>query len=296
LILGCSAKDKELTAKQITLPYSDIMLEYAVHGNKNSASCPIIALHGFIDSWYTYYLLMRSMPDIRIYSLSLPCYGSSTKDPIIASSYDKLANIVVEFMDALKIPSAYIMGHSMSSMLAPRIALLYPDRVSGIISLGTVGSLALNPDLVQLVESLEDSVEAFHLSPEDSFPEDFVFGFLNTYPENISTPLWYLDGLLEQSMKVPVKCWLAGADMMVDFNQLEELKNLELPYLIIYGDLDLIVWDAEKGGPEAVVLNVPDITVTKLHGVGHDPHWQVPKKVAAIIRGFLRTQREISLL
>jgi len=287
LILGCSGKEKELTAKQITLPYSGITLEYAVHGTKNSESCPIIALHGFIDSWYSFYLLMQSMPDIRVYSISLPCYGDSTIDTIIASSYDDLASIVVEFMDALKIPSAYMLGHSMSSMLAPRIALLFPARVSGIITLGTVGSMALNPDLVQMAESIEASVEAYQLSPEDTFPEEYILGLQGSSNETSLIPEWYLDGLVAECMKVPVKCWLAGLDLMLDFNQLEDLQNLELPFLIIYGDLDLIAWDAEKGGAEAVFLNVPDITVTKLHGVGHSPHWQIPKEIAAIIRGFL---------
>jgi len=287
LILGCCGKEKEWTSQQITLPNSDISLEYAVHGYKNSAFCPVIALHGYTDSWYSYYRLMLAMPDIRVYSLSLPCYGDSTKDPVIASSYDKLARIVVEFMDALRIPTAYIIGHSMSSMLAPRIARLYPSRVSGIITLGTIGSLALNPQLVQLVGSIEVSAEAYGLSPEDTFPEEYVLGLQG---RNSLIPDWYFDGLLHESMKVPVKCWLAGADLMIDFNQLEDLKDLELPFLIIYGDLDFIAWDAELGGAEAVLLNVPDVSLTKLHGLDHSPHIQDPERIAAIIREFLKSQ------
>jgi pimeloyl-ACP methyl ester carboxylesterase len=285
-IWGCIAKDS-IEPDYINLPDSGITLEYAVHGSKSSHRPPIISLHGYVQSWYTSALLMKALPDMRIYAPSLPCYGNSSKDTAIASSYDLLAQVVVEFMDALEIESAFLLGHSMSSMLAPRIRLLYPERVIGIITLGTIGSLSLNNDSVDGLAAFLEGAKNLPLSEEDSIPEDYFIPLI--YPPTPLHPIpeWFLTNLIEQTNKIPLKCWEAGLELMRDFNQLEDLKTLELPYLIIYSDLDFIPWEAEKGGAEAVFLNVPDVALVKIHNVGHVPQVEVPDETAEIIRTFI---------
>jgi len=289
LIWDCNgAASIKLSPKEITLPETGITIEYVTHGT--SRNCPpILALHGFGDSWFSYYLLIQDLPDFRIYSISLPCFGESTKDEVISSSYDSVASVVNEFMDELNIDSAYIIGHSTSSMLAPRLALLYPDRVEGIILLGPIGTLALNPDLLALLDSITAAGQAYGLLPDDSFPEEFVRESQGSNTQLDLIPEWFFNRTVEDTLKVPFKCWIAGATEMRDFNQLDQLPQLELPFLIIYGDLDFVAWDAETGGPEALVLNVPDVTLYKLHNLGHAPHWEDPQKTANIIRTFLRS-------
>jgi len=78
-------------------------------------------------------------------------------------------------------------------------------------------------------------------------------------------PEWFFPGVIEDTNKIPLKCWQAGLDSMKSFNQLQELKDffstVEIPYLVIYSDLDFIVWDAEKGGAESLFLNVPNLAM-----------------------------------
>ena len=77
----------------------------------------ILGLHGYTDSWNTYRLIMKQLPQYRFISLSLPCFGDSSKDPSY-DSYQKQAAAVVAFLDQLGIAKANVIGHSMSSVLA----------------------------------------------------------------------------------------------------------------------------------------------------------------------------------
>jgi len=90
--------------------------------------------------------------------------------------------------------------------------------------------------------------------------------------------------MIEQINKVPLKCLEIGFKLMKDYNQLEDLKNLKLPFVIVHGMMDIIAWEAEKGGFKAVLMNVPDVGLVKYGDVGLCPHWELPEKVADIIR------------
>jgi pimeloyl-ACP methyl ester carboxylesterase len=284
----CYCNGKEITPKEITLPDSGITIEYATHG-KSGLNPPIIALHGFLGSWYSYFLLMQSMPKVLIYTISLPCYGGSTKDTAIASNFDSIAEIVIEFMDTLDIESAFIMGHSMGSIISQRIAILYPNRVAGIITVGTIGSLALNSDLIDILDLFEyQGSQVFNLLPDDSYPVDFIRAAMGPTTLDL-VPEFFFNKSVEETAKVPFKCWLAGINEMKNFNQLDDLQSLELPFVIIYGSLDFIPWDSEKGGAESVVLNVPDVTLYKFHNLGHAPHQEDPEITADIIGTFIKS-------
>jgi pimeloyl-ACP methyl ester carboxylesterase len=66
---------------------------------------------------------MKQLPQYRFISLSLPCFGDSTKDPTY-DSYPKQAAAVVAFLDQLGIDQLNVIGHSMSSVLAQVMVLV----------------------------------------------------------------------------------------------------------------------------------------------------------------------------
>jgi len=286
LIWDCHAT---ITPKQVTLPDSGITLEYAVHGKKNH-SPPIIAIHGFSGSWSGYYLLMESMPDYQIYAVTLPCWGGSTKDDVLLGNFDNTAEIIIEFMDHFDIDSAYLIGHSMGSLLVVRIALLYPNRIDGVITVGTVGSLSLNPELLGLFQSIEDTGRnTFNLSPEDFYPEEYLRPLFESVTLMDLIPDWFFDMMIEDALKAPFKCYIAGINVMRELNQIDQLHSLELPFLIIHGAGDFVTWDAMKGGAESVLLNVPDVILYKFHNLAHSPHQEDPEKIASVIRTFIKS-------
>lgn len=75
---------------------------------------------------------------IRAIAFDLPGFGKSDATDNFSASYKK--EIILKFMDALKLEKAALIAHSASGNAAVGIALEHPDRVSHLMILGT-GSL-----------------------------------------------------------------------------------------------------------------------------------------------------------
>lgn len=94
---------------------------------------PLLCLHGIMDSgrcWAGLVEVLAAdydciMPDLR-------GHGRSDAPPSGYSPADH-AGDVAALMDALSIPQAIVMGHSMGGMIATRLALLHPSRVRALV-------------------------------------------------------------------------------------------------------------------------------------------------------------------
>jgi pimeloyl-ACP methyl ester carboxylesterase len=84
------------------------------------------------------------------------------------------ANIVREFLDALKIERAIIVGVSMGGAIAQTLALEFPERVAGLVLVGTGAKLRVAPEFLDgLKNDFENTarvlVENFY-APDTSPP------------------------------------------------------------------------------------------------------------------------------
>jgi non-heme chloroperoxidase len=296
-IIAC-AESGNILPRTVVLPEHGITIEYATHGSYTTDDhVPVICLHGYTDAWYSYYLLMQNTRNVKIYAISLPCYGSSTKDATIASSYDSLAGVVIEFMDVIGIDQAVFMGHSMSSLLAPHVAYLYPERASGVFLVGPRAEFITDPSMMSR-EGTDPNMWGFFpwvewiissngMGPDDVFDHQFCEEWqLSTVYKEI--PAFFLEGCVQETMKVPAKCWQAGINAMSSVDFTETLTTLNLPFMIVYGDHEMFPWDEELGGQESLIKHVPSIAIVKLEGIGHASHWEAPVTIGVILTEFMK--------
>ncbi len=284
--------------RTVILPEHGITIEYATKGSYTTDDrIPVIALHGYTDAWYSYYLLMQRAKNVKIYAISLPCYGSSTKDVVLASSYDLLAGVIIEFMDVIGINQAVFMGHSMSSLLAPHVAYLYPERASGVFLVGPRAEFITDPSMMSregedpnmwgFFPWVESVIAANEMGPEDVFDHQFCEEWqLSTVYKPI--PETFLEGCVQQTMKVPAKCWQAGINAMSSVDFTSTLPSLNLPFVMVYGDHEMFPWDEELGGQESIIKHIPSLAIVKLEGIGHASHWEAPAEIALILTEFMK--------
>lgn len=98
----------------------------------------VLLLHGFPESWYSW---RHQMPVLaaagyRAVAVDLRGYGE-TDAPVEAAQYSQLHLVgdVIGLLDELGAEQVVVVGHDFGAVLAWNVALLRPDRVSGVVAL-----------------------------------------------------------------------------------------------------------------------------------------------------------------
>ena len=263
-----------LLEKTLVLP-SGIELSYTEHGDRNGPA--LILLHGYTDSRRSFDPLTPHLPAwLRTIAFSLRGHGNSTKAP---SAYrcSEHATDIAQAMDALAIRSAVVAGHSMSSMIAQRLALDLGGRVEGLILLGAFRTLAGNP----AVEALHDEV----MKMGDRVDPDFVRAFQESTVHKPVGPS-FMSTVIEESCKVPAFVWRAALKAQLEESFTDELPRIAAPSLVIWGDRDAFMPYEEQ---LALTAALRRCELHVLPGAGHALHWEDPQTVAGLIARF--TQR-----
>jgi pimeloyl-ACP methyl ester carboxylesterase len=111
-------------------------IRLAVH--EQGSGPPVILLHGFPELAYSWrhQLPVLAAAGYRAIAPDLRGYGASSKPNGVASyTIQELIGDVTGTMDSLDIEKAVIVGHDWGALLAWQMALLVPERMSGLINL-----------------------------------------------------------------------------------------------------------------------------------------------------------------
>ena len=120
----------------INLP--DGTLYYAQSHPDATAFPPLVLVHGAGGSRLDWAPELRRLPDARVIALDLPGHGKSTAPG--RNTLDAYARDVAALLDALALDRAVIVGHSMGGGVAQLLALDWPERIAGLVLLGTGAS------------------------------------------------------------------------------------------------------------------------------------------------------------
>lgn len=132
----------------IALP-TGVTLQYAEHGS--STGIPVIFLHGVSDSWRSFEHVFPHLPSsIRALAVTARGHGDSSR-PVSGYRHTHMAEDLRAFMNAMELPSAVVVGHSMGASVAQRLALDHPSRVAGLVLAGAFASIEGNADVQTFV-------------------------------------------------------------------------------------------------------------------------------------------------
>lgn len=122
-------------------------LYYFLHEADNPATPPILLIHGAGGSHLYWSPDIRRLNGFKVIALDLPGHGKSTG--IGRQSITDYVDAVKDFMDALDIPAAVVVGHSMGSAIALQMTLDAPDRVLGLVMVSGGSRLRVNPSILE---------------------------------------------------------------------------------------------------------------------------------------------------
>ena len=250
-----------------------VRLRYAAQGDAGGR--PVILLHGLSDSWFSYSRVLPEMSGrYRLYALDLRGHGDSDR-PAGGYTPRELAADVIAFMDAMGIERAALVGHSMGSFVAQRAAMAAPERVAGLVLIGSAGD-ARNEVMLEL----EGAMAAL----PDSVPTDFATEF-QAGTMHLPVPEEFMQRVVSESAKAPARVWRAALAGLLENGRFGGLPDSRVPALVIWGDRDAIFPRAEQ---ERLSVALPVASLRVYPETGHAPHWERPGEVARDLEKFLR--------
>ncbi len=251
-----------------------VRLHYAERGDR--AGEGIIFLHGYSDSWFSYSRVLPLLsPEYHAFALTQRGHGDSDKPDCCYTPNDFAADVDV-FMDAVGVEEAIVVGASTGALFAQRVALSYPRRVNRLVLVG-----AQTP-ANEAVLGLREEVRAL----EDPVPAEFVRGFQESTIYQ-PVPQEFLDTVVSESLKVPARVWrdyLEQAVLSIDHDYVLELREIEAPTLILWGEQDPLFPREEQ---ERLAAAIPGASLKVYPETGHAVHWDRPEGVVRDLEGFM---------
>jgi pimeloyl-ACP methyl ester carboxylesterase len=252
-----------------------VRLRYVEQGD--SAGPPVIFLHGYTDSSFSFSRVLPLLDAVwHAYALDLRGHGDSER-PAGGYALRDFAADVIAFMDERGLGRATLVGHCMGSLVAQRVALDAPRRVSGLV----LASSMTSARRIEGAGELRQGVEALGETVPAEFAREFQAGTVyGPLPDE------FMDGVVRESLKVPARVWRATLAGLLDDDHAPHLGRIRTPTLLLWGDRDALLGRAEQDALTAALAGSELVVYPE---TGHSPHWERPERFARDLEAFLRT-------
>jgi len=239
---------------------------------------PVLFLHGYTDSWFSWSPMLERLPGgIRAIVPTQRGHGDSER-PACCYGLADFAADAVALLDTLGIDRAAVVGHSLGSFVAQRIAIDRPDRVTRLVLIASGFSGRVDPvlEMYDAARTLTDPVDP---------------AFIRAFQESTAAkplPSEFMDRVIVESGKLPARVWHDVMSSLIDADASDELHRIEMPTLVLWGDRDAVFVRRDQ---DALLEAIPGSRLIVYPGVGHAPNWERPDRVAADLAAFLRAGR-----
>lgn len=254
-----------------------------VHIERKGTGEPLILLHGFGGSTFTFNKVMDGLADsFDVIAIDLNAFGY-TERPTGTLPYTPRgqAQLVTAVMDKLDIESAHMLGHSYGAGIALLLAAETPARARSLVLVDGIAprssSSTVSPLLLPFVSALvqafivnektvRDALSASVHDP-DTITEEMVHGYFDRIRvEGLSRGI---EGLLGAANGEPINF---------------DYANVSQPALIIWGEHDQVI-PITIG--EEMNAALPDSMLIRFTDSGHLPMDEEPEKFIQTVADFL---------
>jgi rifampin ADP-ribosylating transferase len=235
----------------------------------------VVLLHAWGESGRAFdRLLPLISPEVLAVALDQRGHGDSDK-PAEGYSLEGLARDVEALMDGLGVASAVLVGSSSGGYVAQQVALDHPDRVDGLVLVGSPRTLQARPAFADEVEALTDPVD-----------DAWVRRSLTWFPRFVEVPAWYVEDRVREGVRLPAHVWRTSFEGLLAARPPTEAASITTPTLVIWGDHDTLLPREEQ---ERLAAALPGSRLVVYEGTGHLVLWEQPERVASDLRTFLAT-------
>jgi len=263
-------------AKRTVQLASGLTLAYVEMGNTDGP--PTLLIHGYTDNSRSWSLLAPHLKARRLLAIDLRGHGKSDA-PACCYDYADLANDAAEFLDAMKIAKADVIGHSLGSLAAQLLAAQHPEKVDQLVLISSTTGMGGGPG-----SWMWDNVMKLGapIDPNGQFMKDW---YANPNPVDED----FLGRERAESAAVPIHVWkgVLWATVIDDLTGVAPL--VKAPVLVLWGEKDQLFDLAHQ---EKLEKAYPEAEFMVFREAGHNLFWEFPDKAARVILDFLDAEEE----
>ncbi len=250
------------------MPFFSDIYYHQFQGGGSILKPPLILIHGAAGSHLHWPPEMRRLPGTRVYALDLPAHGKSSGQA--RQTIEAYASSVHEWFVGLQLSKAVFAGHSMGGAIAIKLALDYPDCVSGLVLLGAGARMKVSSEILQFAESETTYLSAVKQVVDLSFSPD--------------TPIRLIELAIKRMAETRHSVVFADFRACDAFDVIGRLSEIQIPTLILCGEQDRLT-------PLRLAINLSEhISDSKLEvipGAGHMLQIEKPGLVSDAVRDFI---------
>jgi pimeloyl-ACP methyl ester carboxylesterase len=267
--------------KTLALPDGEVMA-YIDMGNP--AGRPVVLIHGYTDNARDWVPMLPYLSgDLRLILVDIRGHGKSSKPECCYSRLDFAYDIKL-LLDGLGVKRADIVGHSLGSIIAQTFAEYWPDMTSHVVLIASTGGHP--PGAPKRAPQFDFAAEIRKLKEPIEPDSPFMIAWWDS-PTPVDPD--FIRRQRRDAAGIPLRVWLAVLDQGLssdnDYAELQRtLPRLKAPTLLIWGSKDPIM---EEPVRQTLRKALPHAQVHVFDGLGHNPFWEDPKAVAAVINTFL---------
>ena len=287
---GVSTLENAMDADSQMIVVNDLQVHYKEAGDPSAPL--ILLLHGFGASEFSWRAVLEPLAqDYHVIAYDRPAFGL-TERPLAGdwgfqpNPYGEEANVelVIGLMDAFGADQAVLIGNSAGGRIALAVAAAYPERVSKLVLVDSVGASGSSFSWTHFLTQIPQVRELGHYA---------VRSIASSGVDSIYAA-WHDPSLVTDEIiagyKVPlqVENWdralfeFQRASKRPDLT--ETLSQLSVPALVISGEDDRIV-PPETAIGLADLLPNSELVIIK--DCGHLPHEECPQEFLAAVGAFL---------
>lgn len=251
-------------------------VELAWESRGPAAGSPVVLLHAWGESRGVFDRLLPLLPrTVRAYAVDQRGHGDASQ-PASGYSLDELAQDVVAFMDVVGLGSAVLLGSSSGGYVAQEVAVRAPDRVAGLVLVGSPRKLPRRAPFADEVERLSDPVDV-----------GWVRESLSWFPLLHDVPASYLDARVADGARIPAHVWKQSLEGLCAAAPPTDSGTITAPTLVLWGAQDDVL---DRQQEEDLVRAIPGSRLVAYEGTGHLVLWEQPERVARDLADFMRSR------
>ena len=242
----------------------------ARHRSARAGAVALVLIHGAGGSHLHWGRAVRTLPKAEVLALDLPGHGRSGGAG--RTTVAQYSSAVMSFLDVLGVEQAVLAGHSMGGAIAQTTALEFPDRVRGLVLVGTGSRLRVLPRILE--GTLSDYAATVELICQSA------------YSENAPAELVRMGR--KQMLRVPAQVLHDDFAACNAFEITERLGEIRCPTLVVCGTEDRLTPPKYS---TFLAERIPGAQLVLVEGAGHMVMIEKERQVAEAMSRWL-TERE----